>query len=152
VRAQRIAHGIGAGLIAGLAGTAAMTASAALDARLLRRHVPSPAPAVAKSALGIEQFATGRDEARFDDLAHWGAGAGWGVLHGLLRSVGLGPRLATGAHYAAVAGGALVVLPAHDIVPPVFLRTRADAALEAFHQLVYAGATGLVFELLARED
>jgi hypothetical protein len=151
VNGGRFVQGIGAGLLAGLAGTAALTASGKIEARLRRRHAATPAAPVAKSALGIASFETPRDEARFADLAHWGTGVGWGVVHGLLRSLGLGPRVATGTHYAAVWGAGLVLLPSHDVVPPVFLRNRAEIAFEAWHQLVYATATGLAYELLAEE-
>jgi hypothetical protein len=145
---HRIAYGIGAGLLAGLAGTAAMTASTKVEARLRKRHAPPATAPVAKNALGIETFTSPAAEARFADLVHWGYGAGWGVLHGLLRALGLPPKAATAAHYAAVWGGALVVLPSHDVVPPVFLRGRAEVAAEVWHNLVYAAATGAAYEAL----
>lgn len=148
MRMRKLIYGIGAGLIAGLAGTAAMTLSSKAEARLLKRHAPSPTATVAKNVLGIEKFATPMAEARFADLVHWGYGAGWGALHGVLRSVGLPPKAATAAHYAGVWGGSLVLLPSHDVVPPIFLRGRAEVVAEAWHQLVYATATGFAYELL----
>src|SRR5436190_6745615 len=128
MKTTRLAQNVGAGLLAGLAGTAALTISSAVEARLRRRHAPSVAAPVAKRALGIERFESPAAEARFDRLAHWGYGAGWGVLHGLLRGLGLGPKAATAAHYSAVWGGALVLLPSHDLAPPVFLRGRGEIA------------------------
>lgn len=149
--ARAVAHGIGAGLLAGLAGTAAATASTKLEARLRRRHAPPVHAEVARRTLGIEGFEGPRAEQRFATLAHWGYGAGWGALHGLLRALGLGPRSATAAHYAAVWGGALVLLPSHDVVPPIFLRGRGEIAIELWHNLLYAAATGAAFEALAED-
>lgn len=149
MKTAALAQSIGAGLLAGLAGTAAMTASSRLEARLRRRHAPPATAPVAKNALGIESFRSPAAEARFAELAHWGYGAGWGVVHGALRALGFRPKAATAAHYAGVWGGALVLLPSHDVVPPVFLRGRTEVAVEVWHNLVYAAATGAAYELLA---
>jgi hypothetical protein len=151
VRAKAVAHGIGAGLLAGLAGTAAMTASTKVEQRLRRRHAPPATAPVARRALGVERFESPRAEARFATLAHWAFGAGWGAAHGVLRAVGLGPRAATAAHYAALWGSGLVVLPSHDVVPPIFLRGRGEIAAEIWHNLLYAAATSAAFELLAED-
>ena len=145
-----LARTVGAGLLAGLAGTVAVSTSTALEARLRRRHVPTAAAPIMQSALGIETFESPAAEARFARVAHLGYGAGWGILHGLLRGLGLGPNTATAASFSAVWGGALVLLPSHDVAPPVFLRERVDIAAEAWHQLVFAASTGVAYELLAR--
>jgi hypothetical protein len=128
-----------------------MIASTRAEQRLRRRHVPPATAPIAKSVLGIERFESPRAEGRFATLAHWGYGAGWGVLHGVLRALGLGPRAATAAHYAAVWGGALVLLPSHDVAPPIFLRGRGEIAAEVWHNLLYAAATGAAFEVLAED-
>lgn len=148
MKTTSLPQALGAGLLAGLAGTAAMTASTRLEARLRRRHVPPMAAPMAKKALGIEKFGTPAAEARFANLVHWEYGAGWGLLHGLLRAAGLSPKAAVAAHYGAVWGSALVLLPSHDVVPPIFLRGRAEVAAELWHNAVYATATGLAYELL----
>lgn len=91
---SRIAASIGTGLVAGLAGTAAMTVSSTIEARLRGRPFSTaPARATAK-VLGIQGFETARDQARFNDLSHWGYGTGWGVVRGLLAVAGFprGPR------------------------------------------------------------
>jgi hypothetical protein len=146
--ASRVAAGIGTGLLAGVAGTAAMTVSSTIEARL-RGRAPSTAPARATAkALGIKAFETSIDEARFNDLSHWGYGTGWGVVRGLLATAGLSPRAATVAHGAAIYGAAQVSLPAMDIVPPSVFRGAEEVAIDAFHHVVYAAATGLAYELL----
>ncbi len=147
--AEKVADSIGKGLVAGLAGTAAMTLSSTLEARL-RHRKPSSAPARATAkALGITSFENEIAQARFNDLAHWGYGTGWGVVRGLLRAAGLPPRAATVAHGAAVWGSAQVALPALDIAPPAIFWAPREIAIDALHHTVYAVATGIAYELLS---
>jgi hypothetical protein len=136
-------------LLAGFAGTAAMTISSTLEARL-RGRTPSTAPARATAkVLGISSFEDGVAQARFNDLAHWGYGTGWGVIRGLLAAAGLSHRKATAAHGAAVWGSAQVTLPALDIAPPAIFWPKEEVAIDAFHHTVYALATGIAYELLS---
>jgi len=86
---DNLAGSIGRGLVAGFAGAAAMTVSSTLEARL-RGRAPSTAPARATAkALGIAGFDSDLAQARFNDLAHWGYGTGWGVVRGLFAFAGL---------------------------------------------------------------
>ena len=145
------ANGIGKGLVAGVAGTAAMTVSSTLEAKLRGRPFSTaPAKAAAK-ALGIETFDDGVAYARFSNLVHWGYGTGWGIARGVLRSLGVSPRLATPAHFAAIWGSALYSLPKYEVAPPVVEWAAEDVAIDIFHHLVYVTATGLAFELLDRD-
>jgi len=147
--ADTVASSIGRGLLAGFAGTAAMTISSTLEARL-RGRTPSTAPARATAkVLGISSFEDGVAQARFNDLAHWGYGTGWGVIRGLLAAAGLSHRKATAAHGAAVWGSAQVTLPALDIAPPAIFWPKEEVAIDAFHHTVYALATGIAYELLS---
>jgi hypothetical protein len=147
---KRIADGLGRGLIAGLAGTAAMTVSSTLEARL-RGRAPSSAPARATAkVLGIKEFDSDLAAARFNDLSHWGYGTSWGALRGLLGATGMPARTATALHGAAVYGSAQVTLPALEIAPPAVFWPREEIAIDAFHHLVYAAATGLAYQALAR--
>jgi len=149
-RAGTLAGSIGKGLVAGVAGTAAMTVSSTVEARLRHRAASSaPARATAK-VLGIKEFEDHVAEARFNDLAHWGYGTGWGVVRGLLAAVGLSPRGATAAHGAAVWGSALVTLPALEVAPPIVFWPKAEIAIDIWHHAVYAAATGLAYRLLDR--
>jgi hypothetical protein len=149
-RAGSFAASIGKGLVAGLAGTAAMTISSSVEARLRHRAASSaPARATAK-VLGIKEFEDGVAAARFNDLAHWGYGTGWGIVRGVLAAAGLSPRAATAAHGAAVWGSAAVSLPALDIAPPFVFWGRKELAIDLWHHAVYAGATGLAYRLLDR--
>jgi hypothetical protein len=146
---EKVASSVGKGLFAGFAGTAAMTVSSTLEARL-RGRAPSTAPARATAKmLGIKSFEDGVAQARFNDLSHWGYGTGWGVVRGLLDAAGLPPRQATAAHGAAVWGGAQVALPALDIAPPSVFWPKQEIAIDAFHHLVYAVATGIAYSLIS---
>jgi len=147
----KLASSIGKGLVAGLIGTASMTVSSTVEARL-RHRKPSSAPARATAKiLGISSFADEIAQARFNDLAHWGYGTGWGVVRGLLDATGLPPRAATATHAAAVWGSAQVALPALDIAPPAIFWAPQEIAIDAFHHTVYAIATGIAYELLSNE-
>jgi len=147
---DNLAGSIGRGLVAGFAGAAAMTVSSTLEARL-RGRAPSTAPARATAkALGIAGFDSDLAQARFNDLAHWGYGTGWGVVRGLFAFAGLSPRRATLAHGAAIYGAAQVTLPALEIAPPVVFWAKEEIAIDAFHHAVYAAATGLAYSLISR--
>ena len=148
----RIADGLGRGVLAGVAGTAAMTLSSTLEAKLRGRPFSTAPAKAATRALGIETFDDGEAYARFSNLVHWGYGTGWGVARGLLRTFGVGPRFATGAHFAALWGSALYSLPKYEVAPPVTEWEAEDVAIDVFHHLVYVGAAALAFELLERTE
>lgn len=146
---KTLAADIGRGLVAGVAGTAAMTVSSTLEARL-RGRKPSSAPArAAMKVLGIAAFEDDLAAARFNDLAHWGYGASWGIVRGLLSATGISARAATAAHGAAVWGSAQVMLPALEVAPPLVFWSREEIAIDLLHHTVYALAAGLAYELLA---
>jgi hypothetical protein len=146
---RSVADAIGKGLVAGLAGTAAMTVSSTIEAKLRGRE-PSSAPARATAkVLGIKEFDDAVAAARFNDLAHWGYGTGWGVMRGLLGATGMSGPAATAAHGAAIYGAAQVTLPALEVAPPSIFWAKQEIAIDAFHHAVYATATGLAYELIA---
>jgi hypothetical protein len=150
MKLNKLAAEIGNGVLAGVAGTAAMTLSSTLEAKLRGRpYSTAPARAAAR-ALGIETFEDGAAYARFSNLVHWGYGTGWGVARGVLRTIGIGPRLATPAHFAVLWGSALYTLPKYEVAPPVTEWGAEEVAIDAFHHLVYVSAAALAFELLER--
>jgi hypothetical protein len=151
-RVSSFASSIGKGLVAGFIGTAAMTVSSTVEARL-RGRAPSTAPARATAkVLGIREFEDEIAEARFNDLSHWGYGTSWGAVRGLLDAVGLSPRAATAAHGAAIYGAEQITLPALEVAPPSIFWGKEEVAIDAFHHLVYATATGLAYELLLNRN
>jgi hypothetical protein len=145
---RTLSESIGKGLVAGFVGTAAMTVSSTLEARLRHRQ-PSSAPARATAkALGIKEFDGPLAQARFNDLSHWGYGTGWGVVRGLLAATGMSAGAATAAHGAAIYGAAQATLPALEVAPPIVFWAPEEIAIDAFHHLVYATATGIAYELI----
>jgi hypothetical protein len=148
--ARTVAEDVGKGLVAGFIGTAAMTVSSTVEMKLRRRQASSaPARATAK-LLGIKEFDSALAQARFNDLSHWGYGTSWGVLRGLLAATGMPARTATALHGAAIYGSAQVTLPALEVAPPVVFWPKEEIAIDAFHHLVYATATGIAYEALER--
>jgi hypothetical protein len=142
-----VAAAVGKGLFAGAAGTVAMTVSSTIEMKL-RRRPPSSAPArAAAKLLGVEPVDE-KAEARFSNIVHWGYGTAWGGVRGLLAAAGLSGPAATAAHLAAVWGTEQVMLPALDVAPPLTEWGAEEVAIDAFHHLVYVGATGVAYSLL----
>jgi uncharacterized membrane protein YagU involved in acid resistance len=125
-----------------------MTVSSTVEAKLRGRAFSTAPARAAQRVLGIKEFESPRDVARFSDLVHWGYGTGWGVVRALLGEVGLGSRLATPAHFGALWGSELVMLPSLDVAPPAYLWPKQEVAIDVFHHLVYALTTGVAYELL----
>ena len=149
MKISSLASNIGKGLAAGLVGTAAMTVSSTLEAKLRKRQ-PSRAPAkAAEKVLGIECFESPQAENRFSNLVHWGYGTGWGAVRGVLGSTPLPPKAATAAHLAAVWGQEVVMLPTLDVAPPIIIWGKEEIAIDVFHHVVYAAATGIAYEALS---
>jgi hypothetical protein len=99
--------------------------------------------------LGVQPVDEGA-EARFSNIVHWGYGTAWGGMRGLLAAAGLSGTAATAAHLAAVWGSEQVMLPALDVAPPLTEWGAQEVAIDAFHHLVYASATGVAYSLLDR--
>ena len=144
-----VAAAVGKGLFAGAAGTVAMTVSSTVEMKLRDRDASSaPAQAAAK-VLGVQPVDE-RAQARFSNIVHWGYGTAWGGVRGLLSAAGLSATTATAAHLAAVWGSEQVMLPALDVAPPLTEWGAEEVAIDAFHHLVYAAATGVAYSLLDR--
>lgn len=145
----RLAGAIGKGLIAGAAGTAAMTVSSMLEAKIRGREESTVPAQAAEKVLDIEPQ-TEEAEQRLSNLTHFGYGTGWGVPRGILGVFLPGPA-ATAAHFAAVWGAGLGMLPTLGLAPPPTKWGAKELAVDAWHHAVYALATGVVFELLDRD-
>lgn len=146
-----IAAAVGKGLVAGAVGTAAMTVSSTVEMKLRGRKGSSAPAQAAGKVLGVEPVGE-TEEQRFSNLVHWSYGTGWGAVRGLLAALGLSGAPATGAHMAAVWGTELAMLPALDVAPPVTEWGVKEAAVDAFHHLVYAIATGLAYVALDHDE
>jgi hypothetical protein len=144
-----VAAAVGKGLFAGAAGTAAMTVSSTLEMKLRGRPASSTPARAAEKVLGVQPVDEA-GEARFSNLVHWGYGTAWGSVRGLIAAAGLSGPAATAAHLAAVWGSEQVMLPALDVAPPLTEWDAQEVAIDAFHHLVYAAATGAAYSLLDR--
>lgn len=144
-----IAASVGKGLFAGVAGTAAMTVSSTLEMKIRDRHASNTPAKAAGKVLGVEP--TGESEqARFSNLVHWGYGTSWGAVRGLIDAAGLEGKEAAAAHFLALWGSEQVMLPALGVAPPFWQWGAKEVAIDAFHHLVYAGATGVAYAALDR--
>ena len=70
----------------------------------------------------------------------------------MLAVFGLSPVAATAAHFAAVQGASMAMLPGLDVAPPPHKWGLKEIVLESFHHLVYALVTGLTFGFLDRRS
>jgi hypothetical protein len=144
-----VAAAVGKGLFAGVAGTVAMTASSTIEMKLRGRPASSAPATAAAKVLGVEPKGQG-EEARFSSIVHWGYGTSWGAVRGLIGVAGLRGLRANAAHLGAVWGTEQAMLPALGVAPPFWEWGAKEVAIDAFHHLVYAGATGAAYALLDR--
>lgn len=145
----QIAGAVGKGLAAGLVGTAAMTVSSTVEARLRHREASTAPADAAATVLGVKPVGE-REKARFSTLVHWGYGTGWGSVRGLIAALGVPFPEAGVAHFAAVWGGELVMLPRLGVAPPVREWSAAQLSIDAWHHAVYAAATSAAYAVLDR--
>ena len=137
------------GLFAGVVGTAAMTVSSTAEMKIRDRQASAAPANAAGKILGVEPKDEA-GEARFSNLVRWGYGTGWGAVRGLFGAAGLEGTTATVAHFGAVWGSEQVMLPALGVAPPFWTWGAKEVGIDAFHHLVYAGATGAAYALLDR--
>lgn len=151
MRTGDMAAALGKGLAAGLVGTAAMTVSSTIEMKVRKRQASTAPADAAIKVLGIEPKGDA-EKARFSTLVHWVYGTSWGAFRGLLGGFGLDGPGAAAAHFAAVWGSGLVMLPALKVAPPVSEWGAKALAVDAFHHTVYAVGTSLAFGALNRRS
>ena len=146
-----LADGIGKGLFAGFAGTLAITASQTVEMKI-RGRAPSDSPAEAAGiVLGVQPRGE-EEKKRFSQIVHFGYGTAWGAIRGVLRAAGVPPLATTALHFVAITGTAMLMLPALKVAPPVSEWGAESIAIESFHHLVYALATGAAYEKLEQGE
>jgi hypothetical protein len=82
------------------------------------------------------------------DSGALGYGTGWGAVRGVLAAPGLPALAATTAHLAMVWGTEQLMLPALGVSPPATQWGAKEIAVDGWHHMVYAAATGAADELL----
>jgi len=137
---------IGKGLLAGLAATAAMTISQMIEMKINGRK-PSDAPVkVAEETLGAKP-APG-EKAKMTEEVHFAYGTTWGIARGLISLTGLKGFPATLAHFVAVWGTSMIMLPAFKVAPPVYEEDPKSIVIDGLHHAVYATVAGLTYDAL----
>jgi len=138
---------LGVGVLAGLAGTTAITISQLIEMKLTKRQ-PSKAPVKAVSkVLDVKPTKKGKKNKVAQEI-HWTYGTAWGMARGLITLAGLKGWPATLAHFAAITGTALTLLPKLDIAPPVTEEDPKTVAIDTLHHAIYAIAAGLAYDAI----
>jgi hypothetical protein len=149
MKIRDIAVALGKGLVAGAIGTAAMTLSSTAEARLRKREPSTVPAAAARKLLGLEPLEP-EAAGKLSTVVHWGYGTSWGTVRGVFAMLGMSGPVAAVAHFTAVWGSELVMLPALDVVPPIRKWSRKDLAIDIVHHLVYVTATNVAYTTLNR--
>lgn len=145
----RVVSGIGIGMVAGLAGTLVMTAAQLIEMQISGR-APSDAPYRAvKKTFGFEARS---EEAKtlISNVTHFAYGTTWGIPRGLLAAFGQNNLAATSAHFGAVWGTELTMLPAMQVSEPVTQWSPKAIAQDVLFHAIYALAVGLSADALAK--
>ena len=133
-------------MAAGLAGAAVMTVSSTIEMKV-RGRADSSAPADATGKLLGVRPVCEKEGQRFGTFVHWAYGTGWGAARGVLAALGMPVLVATAAHLALVRGTEQVMLPALRVALPATQWGARELAVDGWHHLVYAGATGAAYQL-----
>ena len=145
----KLAESVGKGIFAGAFGTAMMTISSTVEMKVRGREGSSAPADAAGKVLGVQpRHPAGKK--RFSTAVHYGYGTGWGAARGLLAAVGMTGPAATLAHFGAVWGSELVMLPALKVAPPVNTWRPKEVGVDVLHHAVYAVATSVAYEYLDR--
>lgn len=144
-----VAAGIGIGIISGLAGTLVMTAAQMIEMKISGRK-PSDTPYQAvKKTFGIEAQSE-KDKELVSNVTHFAYGSTWGVPRGLMAAFGTNGVAGTSAHFGAVWGTELGMLPAMDVAEPVTTWGPKAIAEDAMFHAIYAITAGITADALAK--
>lgn len=138
---------IGMGLLAGLAGTAAITLSQMIEMRITKRKASDAPVKVVKGIMDVKP-ASEQEKVKVGNEIHWAYGTSWGIARGLISLTGLKGLPATVAHFAAIWGSALVILPKYNAAKPINEEEPQAIAIDVLHHAVYATAAGFAYDAL----
>ncbi|GAB3200971.1 hypothetical protein ABID22_003130 [Pontibacter aydingkolensis] len=145
----RVAAGIGIGVVAGLVGTAVMTAAQMIEMQYSGRESSDTPYKAVKKTFGIEAQSD-EDKELITNVSHFGYGTTWGIPRGIMAVLGADGVTGTTAHFGAVWGTELSLLPAMDVMEPVTTWKPKAIAEDAMFHAVYAIATGITADILAK--
>jgi hypothetical protein len=138
---------IGKGLLAGLAGTAAITLSQMIEMKLTKRKASDAPVKVAEQVTDVKPVSEESEE-KVAQQIHWAYGTSWGIARGVIGLTGLRGLPAIVAHFAAIWGTAIFMLPAYKAGPKIMEEDSKTIAIDAMHHAVYAIAAGLTYDAL----
>jgi hypothetical protein len=143
---SELGSAIGKGLLAGLAATAAITISQMIEMKITKRK-PSDAPVkVAEETVGAKPAPVEKE--KMSNELHWAYGTSWGIARGLISLTGLKGWPATLAHFTAIWGSSMIMLPMFDAAPPIYKEGPKAIAIDGLHHAVYAITAGLTYDAL----
>ena len=149
-KASHTAGDIGRGLLAGFMGTVAITAAQTIEMKITKRGASDSPVQAAGKVIGFEPKGEGGDEVknkeRLNNMVHFSYGTMWGEVRALISSLGFKGWKATGLHFAAVWGTAMMMLPALKVAPPVKEWGAKAIVIDGLLHAVYAVAAGLVYD------
>jgi hypothetical protein len=142
-----IAFALGKGIIAGLAGTAAISVAQMIDMKVTGRE-PSDAPAKAVNKVLNVEATDEEQKEKFIQEVHWTYGTLWGLARGVLDLMGVRGARACAAHWAAIWGTEMIMLPSLKVAPPVKEWGGKEIAKDGLMHVVYAVAAGTVYDAI----
>lgn len=150
IGSAEIAAGIGIGLLAGALGTAVMTVAQMIDMKITGRE-PSDTPYKAiKKVFGIKDLPEEKKEMA-NNVTHLAYGTLWGVPRGIMATSGIDKATGTAAHFGAIWGTEISLLPAIDVIEPVTDWKPKAISKDVMFHMIYAVATGIIADLLYKE-
>lgn len=145
----QLAGGIGIGIVAGLVGTAVMTVAQMVEMKISGRESSDTPYKAVKKTFGIEAQSD-KDKELVNNATHFAYGTSWGIPRGILAVLKADGIAGTTAHFGAVWGTELAMLPAMDIMEPITTWKPKAIAEDAMFHSVYAIATGITADALAK--
>ncbi len=150
IGSAEIAAGIGIGLLAGAVGTAVMTIAQMIDMKVTGRE-PSDTPYKSiKKVFGIRDLPEEKKEMA-NNVTHIAYGTLWGVPRGIMAATELDGVAGTAAHFTAIWGTEISLLPAIDVIEPVTEWEPKAISKDVLFHGIYAAATGITADLLFKE-
>jgi hypothetical protein len=137
------------GMVGGLAGAVAMTLGEKVEQRFTKRpssHVPG---ATLGRLVGVSDT-TGQTSTAMNLGMHYGQAAVLGVVRSLMSTVGLRGPLASAKFGVLRLTNDQILENATGVGAPPQTWPRSELAVDVLHKAVYAFATGLVTDALAR--
>jgi hypothetical protein len=150
-RLDRLATGLGRGLIAGAAGTAAITLSATIEMKLRGRDASTVPQEVAAKVLGLEPESE-RAAKALGTAAHIASGLALGPVLPALDAAGVKEPAASATLFAVAWMPELVLVPVAGASEPPWKWGARELAISAVHHAAYTAAASAAWAALRAAD